>query len=645
MKSPTLETSRTSFENRLIWREAHPPEIEVIEPCEVIAQWNMEVTMWVNEEFLPSVKSKSTNDESTNQIANNAEGKPNPSIPIMNSKRITPKAVSRFVTRAFLAGLVQCAVLNSVTAAGKLSRAELDQDIVAVEELVTRAEADVTVAQQLARAGFSRPAQESGVHALFGSDRAAELQSTANEKVDRLAFSFKYERGAVKRQLLSRHEQATRRRMAVDEQAAALATIALQPSERLVSLYLLQRDAIRSRIAQGVRNEANVIEQLSELARIPLTFVTERIVTLDNLARCRVEGDIVRLPDGKILALTTNQLATAATAEDANLRLDELRLATEQLGTQVEELRRYAATNKPMIVTNVTVSPIFMLPTTNAVSSAETKPAKQPDINSSASPDNEGIRTEVAGSAETKQKIESNPIVESSASIPPPATRSAIDISKPESQVTVAETLSDQTNAPQKEPLTEDQQKNLRTMRVLYERPPNRSRAVLSSRSDFMTALFLISAVLGFAALSGLLVKGFFRFNRRRFEVSVASLDREGISTLTTLTVQPRADRIILGEGRPHCEPADLQRSAPVTVTIDSWGRLTLTANSASAVVRDEAIENAQKRLRIGDEIQVRGHDDPSVPQTYVLREVTIAASDIADLEQAAEPLTNESIL
>ncbi len=162
--------------------------------------------------------------------------------------------------------------------------------------------------------------------------------------------------------------------------------------------------------------------------------------------------------------------------------------------------------------------------------------------------------------------------------------------------------------------------------------------AFSSSPTSFPKSGLLGLGIAGVLALGALSVIGLARIIHRRFDVIVAMVHSDGRTTQTTLTLQPKAERIILGPGDPKVEPSDLQHAIPPSISVDWFGRATIRAGTASVSIANTPIDSGAGRARIGDEIRIT-FSDSETEAIYVIREITAAAGDVVELEEAAQTI------
>jgi hypothetical protein len=257
-----------------------------------------------------------------------------------------------FAKRLFLGCLVFLVCYSSLsTSAVSIKKIEVERDIASIEALVSKAESQVGLARQFAQAGLLRQLQVAGIQAYLACDRAADAQAANQGKIDRISsFSASAE---TKQLFRSRYAQLSRRRSSVEDQLGGLAEKTSQANESLLQQYLLQREAIRTRIHEGFTEDSWLVDRLSVLARFPARMVTERLVHLDNVDRCNLEGNVVRLPDGTVLSLTTNNPAGPGEAQTVN----DLKSATEALRAELEQLKRNKTELATSAITNGIVPP------------------------------------------------------------------------------------------------------------------------------------------------------------------------------------------------------------------------------------------------------------------------------------------------
>jgi hypothetical protein len=187
--------------------------------------------------------------------------------------------------------------------AAPVKRQEVEAEIREVETLVTQAEEHAAQARRLAKAGLFLPAQIAGVRAEFACDRTAYAETKNLGNVDRLSTWTRAETKAVFR---SRYHDASQRRARVEDAVADVAPTATKTDERLIALYLSQREPIKSRIREGKLNDDQLLKDLSALARFPATLIQQKLLTIDNVSEVKLDGTNIRLPNGQILSLGTD---------------------------------------------------------------------------------------------------------------------------------------------------------------------------------------------------------------------------------------------------------------------------------------------------------------------------------------------------
>lgn len=137
------------------------------------------------------------------------------------------------------------------------------------------------------------------------------------------------------------------------------------------------------------------------------------------------------------------------------------------------------------------------------------------------------------------------------------------------------------------------------------------------------------------AALGGLGLIALARWSQRRFDVVLARIAPDGTTAPTLMTLQPKVERIVLGDGAPRVEPADLPQAVPAAIVLDRFARAAITADSARVILGEQVVENCTARLEIGDEVRVHSGAENARSETFVLRQVT-TAGDGAELENPA---------
>jgi hypothetical protein len=277
--------------------------------------------------------------------------------------------------------LILCTLTWALCAANAapLKRQQVEAEIGEVENFVSQAEEHAARARRLAKAGLFLPAQIAGVRAEFACDRAAYAETMNLGNVDRLSTWTSAETKTVFR---SRYHDASQRRARVEDAVADVAPTATKTDERLIALYLSQREPIKSRIREGRLNDDQLLKDLSALARFPATLTQQKLLTIDNVSEVKLDGTNIRLPNGQILSLRTDSnpatkpsdapkpstIVTQVVPVTAQADLSRLETSTRDLSMQLGLLRQQQSNIQADISIIKTNRPLATPPGTRSVS-------------------------------------------------------------------------------------------------------------------------------------------------------------------------------------------------------------------------------------------------------------------------------------
>jgi hypothetical protein len=166
---------------------------------------------------------------------------------------------------------------------------------------------------------------------------------------------------------------------------------------------------------------------------------------------------------------------------------------------------------------------------------------------------------------------------------------------------------------------------------------PNERIVPATSKADARPKRTLITlAGTGVAALIGLALMGLVRWSRRKFDVLIAKVNPDGTTTATSLTLQSGTERIVLGEGLPRVEPSDLPQAVPASIVLDRFARAAIKADLARVILGEREASGGGLQLPIGEQVRIESAGNNELAEIYVLREITTAAGDEAELRRQA---------
>ncbi len=526
-----------------------------------------------------------------------------------------------------------------------------------IRRYIADAERSNDAATRMLDASLQKEAAGELLCSLFRLDAADVRLEGHLERIGQLRSSpLAYSRSEEQQKLSTAHSALRQQLQNALERAATLrqrcsATNLQTPTA--LQVFLVKRETHRNRIRNGVTEPTTVLQDCRRLAAFPLPLVAASLVNEENCARATVHADgTVTLPNGQTVFPDGRAKAEASPNKDTTAGdIARLKREAQDLQEQVARLRRAQEDPKraspPLtVVTNVVVLTNEIRTVIEKLLTAPAPPPvyitnvlRIPAVASNSTVVKEllPIRTPsrttnvLAAPLETPRSAE-----RTLSSIAAGPARIALGPTNPFSAVRLARPRQTATN-----PLPRSGAQEQSAAVVSSNPSAPAHAAVVSSASSKRASPRLRTPVLALAgtsaaALGALALMAIIRWTQRRFDVVIARIGTDSTATPIALTLQSKAERIVLGEGAPRVEPADSPHPVPAAIVLNRFGRATITASLARVILRDQVVEKGTARLPIGDQVEVHRADDKAAPETYVLREVTTAASDDAKLEEAA---------
>ncbi len=498
-------------------------------------------------------------------------------------------------------------VLAGEAAAAPVKRAYVDRNLGQIETWEGRMESDLGEARSAVEAGLPRLANPSAVSAYAYSRLASLLIRQTHGDPGRLSIWTPRE---IVTQLAARYEAAANRQVLADESLARMQV-------PFVRLCLLSRDEIDAMLERDGEGAIPVLQdRLDRLSHFPAAAVEARLVTIANIDEVTVEGGEIVLPNG--VRLTAAPKSDPAPASEP--------AAFQQRVTTIErvpaglEQKAGARENTASAVSaddQLAAQAAHIDPQRAAAPLVESRRPAASAGPTTASVTNAAPSSEV-GDLAAERIAPAVPVVNTQhASAPAPNLKKANSDSLAFASIQGAS----QRSVPGAAPLTAP--------------PPTRTAAPVQVKSDSDSRHRLQHAiVVGSVTIVVIAVILLAVGAGGARSITLARIGTNGAATTIELQLTPRSEQIVLGDGLPRVERADLGRPAPASIFLGRFGHLRIVPGSSRVKVRDKIVDS-DSSLEPGDEFEV-GATQGGLSDKFVLRSIAAAAGDVLENETAA---------